>query len=68
VDQLHGIGAGGETGEPLLHKRIRQNRGGRGAIAGDFVGLSGNLPQDLRTHIFEWAFKFDLVGNAYTIA
>src|SRR6476469_8570770 len=45
--QAHRVGAGGHVAQALAHHRPRQNRGGRGAVTGDVVGILGDVLDEL---------------------
>jgi len=47
----------------FLDDRLRQNGRGRGAVAGDVVGLRSNFADHLRAHVFELVFKLDFLGD-----
>ena len=61
--QIHRVHAGGDGFAAFLNDCLRQNGGGRGAVAGDVVGLGGDFAQHLRAHVFELVFKFDFLGD-----
>ena len=63
LHQLDGVGASGEQLEAVLDKHVREHRRRRRAIAGDLVGLLGNLTQHLRTHVLERILQLDFARD-----
>src|SRR5206468_8951933 len=61
------IGTGGDVLQPLAEDRLRQDRGGGGAVAGVVAGLAGDFADHLRAHIFTRVFQFDLLGDRDTV-
>src|SRR5581483_11681775 len=43
------------------------DRRGGGAVAGDVVGLGGDLLEELRAHVLERVLQLDLLGDGYAI-
>ena len=51
----------------FLDQCIGQNDGGRGAVAGNLIGLHRHFPHDLRTHIFKPVEQFNFGCDADTV-
>lgn len=47
--------------------RLRENRGGRGAVAGVVGGLVGDFLDHLGAHVFKGVFKLDFLGDAHAV-
>ena len=62
-----GIGPGGDVAQAIQVNRLRQHRGGGGAIARDVGGLLGDLVDHLRAHVFEGLRQFDLLGDGHAV-
>ena len=65
--QRHRRGAGGEVVQPLGDHRARQHGGGGGAVAGDVVGLGGDLLDQLRPHVLEVVLELEVAGNGRAV-
>ena len=65
--QIHRIHAGGNRLATLAHDRLRQHDRGGGAVAGDVVGLRGDLAHHLRAHVLELVGELDLLGDRHAI-
>ena len=49
----HRVGAGGDVLEAFVHDRLAEDGGGGGAVAGDVVGLGGDLLGQLGADVLE---------------
>src|SRR3989344_1914577 len=59
----HRVGPGNHVLQPLAKNDLTEE-GGRGcAVAGDIIGLAGDLLQQLRPHILVRIFEIDLLGD-----
>ena len=65
--QIHRVHAGGNRFMAFSDNRLRQNRGGCGAVTGDIIGARSHFANHLSAHIFKLIFKLDFFGNRYTI-
>ncbi len=65
--QVHRVHAGGNGLVAFLDDRLRQNGRGRGAVAGDVVGLGGDFAHHLRAHVLELVLKFDFLGDGHAV-
>ena len=63
----HGIGAGGQVLQALVDHGLGQDRGGGGAVAGNVVGLGGDLFDELRAHILKGVLELDLLGDGHAV-
>ena len=61
--QRGGVGARGEVAQALGDQRLGEDRGRRGAVAGDVVGLGGDVLRQLRTEVLEGVLELDLAGD-----
>jgi hypothetical protein len=61
--EVHRIHAGGDRLGALANDRLRQNRGGGRAVAGDLPGFHGDLLDQLGAHVLEMVGEFDLLGD-----
>src|SRR5208282_4434618 len=61
--QIHRVHAGGDQLEALFHDRGGQYRRRGGAVAGNVVGLRGDLAHHLCAHVLELVFELDLLGD-----
>ena len=52
---------------PSLHQRLGQHGGGGGAVAGDVVGLGGDLLHQLGAHVLEGVLELDLTGDGHAV-
>ena len=62
-----GVGARGEVLQTLAHHGLREQGGGGGAVAGDVVGLGGDLTHQLRAHVLKRIVQLDLLGDGHTV-
>jgi hypothetical protein len=62
-----GIGAGRDGAQALVHHRLGQHGGGRGAVTGDVVGLGGDLLGELCAEVLERVVELDLTGDGHTV-
>jgi hypothetical protein len=60
--RLHRVGAGGDVLQALAVDRLGEHGGGGGAVAGDVVGLAGDLLHHLGAHVLE------LVSSSISLA
>ena len=65
--QIHRVHAGGDQLEALFHDRGGEHRRRGGAVAGNVVGLRGDLAHHLRAHVLELVFEFDLLGDGHAV-
>ena len=61
--QVHRVHAGGNRLVAFLDDRLGEHGRGGGAVAGDVVGLRGDLAHHLRAHVLELVGKLDLLGD-----
>ena len=61
--QLHRVDAVVEHPHPLADQRLRQQRRGRRAVAGELRGLVGDLAHELRAHVLELVGELDLARD-----
>ena len=61
--QVHRVHAGGNRLVAFLDDRLGENGRGRGAVAGDVVGLRGDFADHLRAHVLELVGKLDFLGD-----
>ena len=57
------VGAGGDVLQALVDDRLGQDGGGGGAVAGDVVGLGGDLLAELGAHVLVRVLQLDLLGD-----
>jgi hypothetical protein len=65
--EVHRVHAGGHGLGALAHDRMRQDGRRRGAVAGDVVGLGGDLADHLRAHVLELVAELDLLGDGHAV-
>ena len=63
----HRVGAGGDVAHALVDERLGQHGGGGGAVAGDVVGLGGDLLHELGAHVLEGVVELDLTGDRHAV-
>jgi len=61
------VGAGGHVAQTLAHQRLSQHGGRRCAVAGDVVGLLGDLLDQLGTDLLDRVLQLDLLGDGHAI-
>ena len=61
------IGPGHDVAQTFLENRPRQDRGRRGAVAGQVGGLLGHLDDQLGAHVLETVLQFDLLGHRHAV-
>ena len=65
--QVHRVHARGHRLGALAHDRLGQHGRGGGAVAGDVVGLRGDLAHHLRAHVLELVGELDLLGDGHAV-
>ena len=65
--QIHRIHAGGDRPGTLAHDSLRQHDRRGGAVAGDIVGLGGDLAHHLCAHVLELVGELDLFGDRHAV-
>ena len=60
----HRVGAGGHVAQALADHRPGEHGGGGGAVAGDVVGLLGDLLDQLGADLLVGVLELDLLGDA----
>ena len=63
----HRVGARGDVLETLGHDRLRDDDGGRRAVAGDVVGLGRGFLEKLRAHVLERILELDLTRDGHAV-
>jgi hypothetical protein len=58
--ERHRVGAGGHVAQALADHRLGEHGGGGGAVAGDVVGLLGDLLDELGALVLERVLELDL--------
>ena len=61
--QVHRVHAGRNRLRALAHDRGGEHRRGRGAVAGEVVGLRGHFAHHLGAHVLELVGELDLLGD-----
>ena len=61
--EVHRVHAGGNRLGAFLDNGRGEHGRGRGAVAGDVVGLGGDFANHLRAHVFELVVELDLLGD-----
>ena len=61
--EVHRVHAGGHRLGTLLDDGVGKDGCGGGAVAGDVVGLRGDLAHHLRAHVLELVLELDLLGD-----
>ncbi len=59
----HRVGAGRDVAQTLAHHRPGEDGGGGGAVAGDVVGLLGDLLDQLGADLLVGVLELDLLGD-----
>ena len=65
--QVHRVHAGGDVLGAFADDGLGQNRGGRGAVAGEVVGLGGDFAHHLGAHVLELVLEFDFLGDRHAV-
>ncbi len=60
---LHRVVTGGDELAALAVDRLREDGGGRGAVAGDVARLRGHFAHHLGAHVLEAVLELDLLGD-----
>ena len=63
----HRVGAGRDVAQTLADQGLGQHGGGGGAVAGDVVGLLGDLLDELGTDLLVGVLELDLLGDGDTV-
>ena len=58
-----GDGAGRDVAQALVHQRLGEHGGGRGAVTGDVVGLGRHLLGELGAEVLVRVLELDLAGD-----
>ncbi len=67
VLEHHRVRPGGHVAEALADDRLAEDdRGGR-AVAGDVVGLGGDLLEELRAHVLEGVLELDVARDRHAV-
>ncbi len=64
---LHRLRARRNRFQAFFDHRLRQNGRGRRAVTGNIVGLARHFAHQLRAHVGERVFDFDLFGNRHAV-
>src|SRR3972149_1277874 len=59
----HRVGAGGDVLQPLVDDGLAEDGGGGGAVAGDVVGLGGDLAGELGADVLERVLQLDVFSD-----
>ena len=62
-----GLAPDGDVLEALGDDRLGEHRGGRGAVAGDVLGLGGGFLEQLRAHVLERVVELDVAGDGHAV-
>ena len=65
--EAHRVGTCGHVAEAFMDQCLGQHGRRGGAVSGDVIGLSGDLLDQLGTHVLETVFKFHLTGDGDAI-
>ena len=65
--QADRVGAGGDVAQALAHERLGEHDGGGGAVAGDVVGLLGDLLDELGADLLVRVVELDLLGDRHAV-
>ena len=63
----HRVGARGDVLEALGDERLAEHDRGRGAVAGDVIGLGRDLLEELRAHVLEGLLELHLAGDGHAV-
>ena len=64
---LHRVRAGGDVLEALVDDRLGQHGRGRGAVAGDVLGLGRGFLEQLRAHVLERIVELDVARHGHAV-
>jgi len=64
---LHRVASGCDETESVPYHRLCEDRCRRRAVTGNVVGLVSDFLSELRPHVLERVFEFDLLGDRHTI-
>jgi hypothetical protein len=53
--------------QSFAEDRFGEDRGGRRAVTGDVAGLRGDFFHELRAHVLERVFEFDVLGDGHAV-
>ena len=65
--EVHRVGAGRDRAQPVPHHRLGQDRRRRGAVAGDVVGLGGDLLGELGAEVLVRVLQLHLLGDGHAV-
>ena len=65
--QIHRVHAGSDEFETLFHDRGGEHRGSGRTVAGEIIGLRGDLAHHLGAHVLELVLEFDLLGDGHAV-
>ena len=65
--EAHRVGAGRDVAHALVYQGLGQHGGGGGAVAGDVVGLGGDLLHELGAHVLELVVELHLSGDRHAV-
>ncbi len=65
--QVHRVHAGCNSLGAFANDGLGKNGCGRGAVAGDVVGLRSNFADHLGAHVLELVFQFDFLGDGNAV-
>jgi hypothetical protein len=65
--EAHRRRARGDVAQAFLDHRLRENRGGRRAVAGDVVGLGRHFLGELGAHVLVGVLQLDLTGDRHAV-
>ena len=67
LTHLHAVGSGGDVLHPLADDGAGEDRGGRGAVARDVVGLGGHFLEQLSARVLKRILELDLLGDGHAV-
>ena len=65
--QGDGVSTGGHVAQTFAVDSLSQHGGGGGAVAGDVVGLAGNLAHQLGAHVLVSVLELDFLSHGHTV-
>ena len=65
--EVHRVGAGVDRAEALVHDRLGEHGGRRGAVTGDVRGLRGDLLDHLGADVGDLVLELDLLGDGHAV-